>query len=278
MLDELRNQVGSTSRPGGAKGDEFTVAESLGLDRATQIVGRWGFRGKALLTDVRFLNPGPMTGVAGLLDRAGLPRDHLPPIPRAMGTFAVGSFHRGDVRRRDRALARHAEARVCRPSRGGREGAARRHRSPSRRGVAPPPRADLVHLRVAGGPGGTVGSDRSDGPGRGRRCSTRSARSSTGRPIASTITSAKWRVARGTGGRPAATRPPWPSSGCRRPARGYRLVSPAGVGALADRRPAADGPRRQVVRRDRRQPRAGAEGDRRGGPARHMLESRPASW
>ncbi len=98
VLGELRNRLRPASGPSGAQGDEFTVAESLGLDRATQIVGRWGFRGKALLTDVRFLNPGPMTGMAGLFDRAGLPKDRLPPIPRTMGTFAFGSFRRGDVR------------------------------------------------------------------------------------------------------------------------------------------------------------------------------------
>ena len=99
VIGELRDRVGFASQRGGAQGDEFTVAESLGLDRATQIVGRWGFRGKALLTDVRFLNPGPMTGMAGLFDRAGFPKDRMPPIPRTMGTFAVGSFRRGDVRR-----------------------------------------------------------------------------------------------------------------------------------------------------------------------------------
>ena len=63
-----------------------------GLDRANRVVGRWGFRGKSLLTDVRFESPTPWKGLLGLLDRRGFSRDRLPPIPRASGAFVVGSI------------------------------------------------------------------------------------------------------------------------------------------------------------------------------------------
>lgn len=94
LRDGLR---GSAGRAGG-QGDEFSLVDALGLQRATKIVGRWGFRGQAILTDVRFLTPGSPAGLVGLIDPKGLDKGHLPPIPREMGAFAVGSFRRGDVR------------------------------------------------------------------------------------------------------------------------------------------------------------------------------------
>ncbi|MDG3007349.1 hypothetical protein [Paludisphaera mucosa] len=71
------------------------VADAAGLGRSGRVVGRWGFRGKALLTDVRFEANGPWSGMAGMLDSAGLRKDRLPPIHRGSGAFAVGSFRRG---------------------------------------------------------------------------------------------------------------------------------------------------------------------------------------
>jgi hypothetical protein len=67
----------------------------MGLGGAKRIIGRWGFRGKALLTDVRFEGPGPWKGMVGMLDPAGFGKDRLPPIARRSGAFAVGSFRGG---------------------------------------------------------------------------------------------------------------------------------------------------------------------------------------
>jgi hypothetical protein len=57
-----------------------------------RIVGRWGFQGKALLTDVRIVAPGPRKGLVGWLDQPAFDKNDLPPIPRSAGSFAVDSF------------------------------------------------------------------------------------------------------------------------------------------------------------------------------------------
>ncbi len=84
-----------------ARGDsgEQMVLETLGLDRARKVLARWGFRGKSLLTDVRFVASEPWQGAGGLLDRPGFHKDRVPPIPRGMGAFAIGTFRGGDVSR-----------------------------------------------------------------------------------------------------------------------------------------------------------------------------------
>jgi hypothetical protein len=67
-------------------------AKALGLDGVTRVIGRWGFQGQALLTDIRVEAPAPRRGLAGMLDQAGFRKDRLPPIPRGAGAFLVGSF------------------------------------------------------------------------------------------------------------------------------------------------------------------------------------------
>jgi hypothetical protein len=62
-----------------------------GLDGVTRIVGRWGFQGNALLTDVRVEAPRPRRGLVGVLDQPGFRKDRLPPIPRGSGAFLIGS-------------------------------------------------------------------------------------------------------------------------------------------------------------------------------------------
>ncbi len=66
--------------------------EVLGLDGVKRIVGRWGFQGKALLTDVRIEAPVPRRGLVAWLDQPAFDKDHLPPIPRATHAFIVDSF------------------------------------------------------------------------------------------------------------------------------------------------------------------------------------------
>lgn len=99
VLAGVCDRIRGPARVGDGQGDEFSLVEGLGLDRAERIVGRWGFRSPALVTDVRFLTSKPPAGLARLIDPKGLDRDRLPPIPRERsGAFAVGSFRRGDVR------------------------------------------------------------------------------------------------------------------------------------------------------------------------------------
>ena len=67
----------------------------MGLGQVKRVIGRWGFRGKALLTDVRFEAPGPWKGMVGVLDTAGFRKDRVPPIPRGMRSFGVDNDGRG---------------------------------------------------------------------------------------------------------------------------------------------------------------------------------------
>jgi hypothetical protein len=72
--------------------------QTFGLQRARRVVGRWGFRGKSLLTDVRFEAPEPWKRVGEMLNPARLRKDRLPPIPEGAGAFALGSFRQADLR------------------------------------------------------------------------------------------------------------------------------------------------------------------------------------
>ena len=80
-----------------AQSGEQIILQTLGLARARQVVGRWGFRGKSLVTDLRFVAPEPWKGVVGLFDPRGFLKENVPPIPRGYGAFAIGSFRSGDV-------------------------------------------------------------------------------------------------------------------------------------------------------------------------------------
>ena len=65
---------------------------ALGLDGIKRIVVRYGFQGKALLTDICIEAPAPRKGLVGWLDQPGFRKDRLPPLPRNTAEFAVGSF------------------------------------------------------------------------------------------------------------------------------------------------------------------------------------------
>jgi hypothetical protein len=75
---------------GAAKVDD--PARALGLDGIKRVVGRWGFHGKALWTDVRVEAPAPRKGLLALLDGPTFRKDALPAIPKGAGAFAVGAL------------------------------------------------------------------------------------------------------------------------------------------------------------------------------------------
>lgn len=72
--------------------EDVDLAKLLGVDAITRIVGRWGFQGKALVTDVRVEVPAPRKGLMALLDQKGFRKDALPPIPQRSSMFLVGSL------------------------------------------------------------------------------------------------------------------------------------------------------------------------------------------
>jgi hypothetical protein len=111
VLSEVRDKF--ESHAGLPKGDtnEFDLLEAMDISRARRIVGRWGFRGKSLLTDIRFEAPAPWGGVLSLLNPAGFRKDRIPPIPRSMGAFVVGAFARGDLNVASASLAAKVDAR-----------------------------------------------------------------------------------------------------------------------------------------------------------------------
>jgi hypothetical protein len=75
---------------GSAKGLFAIMDGSLaGIKR---IVGRWGFQGKALLTDVRVEAPAPRKGIVACLDQPAFHKDQLPPFPQDTRAFAVDSL------------------------------------------------------------------------------------------------------------------------------------------------------------------------------------------
>ncbi len=64
----------------------------LGIDGLKRMVVRWGFQGKALLTDVRVEAPAPRKGLMDCLVQPTFSRKHLSLIPRGARDFVVGSF------------------------------------------------------------------------------------------------------------------------------------------------------------------------------------------
>ncbi len=71
---------------------EIDELELLGLYDVKRVVARWGFQGKGLLTVVRVEIPKPRKGLWTILDAPGFRKDQLPPIPRGVTSFVIGSF------------------------------------------------------------------------------------------------------------------------------------------------------------------------------------------
>jgi hypothetical protein len=75
-----------------AADDEIAKARrDLGLDGIKRIVGRWGFQGKALLSDIRIEAPAPRKSLLAWFDQPAFRTDRLPPLPAGTGTLLVGS-------------------------------------------------------------------------------------------------------------------------------------------------------------------------------------------
>lgn len=71
---------------------EIDAIEALGLKGVTRILGRWGFEGKGLVTDVRLETQGPRKGLVGFLEQPAFGKDRLPPIPKGVPAFVIASF------------------------------------------------------------------------------------------------------------------------------------------------------------------------------------------
>jgi len=80
--------------PGRSDAEKKTadLQQVIGFDGISRVVGRWGFQGKSLLTDVRVETPAPRAGLLGLLDQPVFDKRRLPPIPRGVRAFFVGAF------------------------------------------------------------------------------------------------------------------------------------------------------------------------------------------
>jgi hypothetical protein len=70
----------------------WAVVESDLFDELNGLVIRWGFQGKAWITDVRIEAPAPRRALSVALDQPALNKTHLPPLPRGINSFAVASF------------------------------------------------------------------------------------------------------------------------------------------------------------------------------------------
>ncbi len=103
LVEETRTRKGmlsllSLTEMGDKESLERVFLQTFGLHNARRAVGRWGFRGKALLTDIRFEAAEPWNRVGSMLYPSNLSKDRLPPLPAGAGAFAVGSFRQGDFR------------------------------------------------------------------------------------------------------------------------------------------------------------------------------------
>ena len=76
------------------------LVEGLGLEGVKRIVGRWGFQGKALLSDVRVESAPPRKGMASLFEQPAFRTDHLPAIPPDAKDFVLASLDAGQSYRK----------------------------------------------------------------------------------------------------------------------------------------------------------------------------------
>ncbi len=71
---------------------ERELIRDLGLEGVKRIVGRWGFQGKALLSDIRFEDSRPRKGVPALFEQPAIPTNRLPVVPPEATDFVIASF------------------------------------------------------------------------------------------------------------------------------------------------------------------------------------------
>lgn len=79
-------------KPDAKPADDLDLEKLMSLDGVTRVIGRWGFQGKGLVTDVRVEAPAPRQGLLALIDQPGFRKDALPPIPQQARMFVIGSF------------------------------------------------------------------------------------------------------------------------------------------------------------------------------------------
>jgi hypothetical protein len=65
---------------------------ALGLNETKGIIVRFGFQGEAFLTDWRIEAPSPRKGINAWFDQPSFRKNQLPPLPRGISTFAIGSL------------------------------------------------------------------------------------------------------------------------------------------------------------------------------------------
>jgi prepilin-type processing-associated H-X9-DG protein len=65
---------------------------ALGLSALERIDYRWGFDGKALVSQTRLVAPSPRQGVLALLDQPAIDAAGFPPIPTGVSTYVVASI------------------------------------------------------------------------------------------------------------------------------------------------------------------------------------------
>lgn len=85
---------------------EQFIKNLLGVDQFERVIGRWGFRGRAMLTSVRFVLPAPRRGLVAGLEPPGFRTDRLPIIPLDARSFVLGSFSPGKTLDRIREIRR----------------------------------------------------------------------------------------------------------------------------------------------------------------------------
>src|SRR5262249_987193 len=106
MDDAAADDDGAAPAP--AADDQIAPARgALGLAGFKRVGGRWGFQGKALLSDIRIEAPAPRRALAAVLDLPTFRTDRRPSIPAGAGMFVVGSV---DLDKGYRTLTEAAKA------------------------------------------------------------------------------------------------------------------------------------------------------------------------
>ncbi len=94
--EEANENRPAPPEPGELPHDVFAQARERtdpdGIESIRQVAIRFGFQGRAFLTDVRIEAPAPRYGLVALIDQPTFRTDQLPPIPAGTTNFAAGSL------------------------------------------------------------------------------------------------------------------------------------------------------------------------------------------